>query len=183
MKAAVLCLVLLQSVCGSGVPLFQVGLAPIAQKAVGMSLASINGQSTGVNLYRVTHSSVKKVVPVGMNTYDLMLNFGIRETVCPKASGSDPDKCNFKQGFFVSSASCSSRVRVSSELSELVSLTCSRADSSSSSSESNSGEVLGRQRGVNGQSPFGIGGPVNTPASRTTVNNHLGRNGLDNLLK
>ncbi|XP_061093032.1 secreted phosphoprotein 24-like [Conger conger] len=83
-------------------------------------------------------------------------------------------------GFFVATASCSSRVRVSSGLSELVSLRCSRSDSSSS--ESNSGEALRRLSGMSGQSHFGIGGPVNTPTQRTAVDNHLGGNGMDNFM-
>ncbi|KAG9349016.1 hypothetical protein JZ751_029334 [Albula glossodonta] len=141
MKLAVLCLALLQSLSCSGFPLYQHDLAPTAQQAITMSLAQVNKQSTGANLYRVHHSSIKRVVTVGMNMYDLLLNFGIRETVCPKASGSDPNTCDFKLGFFVSTASCSSRVRVSSELSEIISLRCSRSTSSSSSSESNSREV------------------------------------------
>ncbi|XP_061092101.1 secreted phosphoprotein 24-like isoform X1 [Conger conger] len=184
MKVAILSLVLLQCLCCSGRPPLQVDLAPAVQKAASMSLARVNTQSSGANLYRITHSSLKKVIPVGINAHDLMLNFRIRETVCPKASDTDPEKCNFKLGFFVATASCSSRVRVSSGLSELVSLRCSRSDSSSSSSESNSGEALRWLSGMSGQSHFGIGaGPVNTPTQRTAVDNHLGGNGMDNFMQ
>uniref|UniRef100_A0A0E9XSG9 Secreted phosphoprotein 24 n=2 Tax=Anguilla anguilla TaxID=7936 RepID=A0A0E9XSG9_ANGAN len=185
MKVTILCLVLLQCLCCSGRPRLNFDLAPVAEKAVRMALARVNDQSASANLYGITQSSVQKVIPFGMNIYDLKLKFGIKETVCPKASESDPEKCQFKQGFFVPTASCSSRVRVNSELSELVSLTCSRAgsSSSSSSSESNSGEVLSRLSGTNRQNNFGMGDPVNSPIRRTVVDNRLDGNGLDNFME
>ncbi|KAJ8255183.1 hypothetical protein GJAV_G00201970 [Gymnothorax javanicus] len=182
MKVAILCLVLLQCLCCFGLPSFKLDLALIGPKALHMSLDRINTQSTSANLYGITHSSIKKVILLGTNAYDLMLNFGIRETVCLKVSETNPEKCDFKQGFFVSSASCSSRVRVSSGLSELIALTCSRSDSSSSSSESNSGEALGTLSGMNGQNLFGIGGTVNTPTKKKE-DNRLRGNGLSNFLE
>ena len=42
-----------------------------------------------------------QVVPLGLNTYDLMMNFGIKETDCLKSSGEDPQRCAFRVGFFV----------------------------------------------------------------------------------
>ncbi|KAG7463972.1 hypothetical protein MATL_G00182340 [Megalops atlanticus] len=164
MKLTVICLILLQFVCSSGLPLFPFDLSPLAERALNMSLARVNGQSTGLNLFRVTRSSVKRVIPVGMNMYDIMLNFGIRETVCPKSSGSDPIHCPFSQGYFVPTATCTSRVRLSGELSEILSLRCGRAGSSSSSSESSSGELMSMSMlGMNGQHGFLNKAPVTPP--------------------
>lgn len=44
---------------------------------------------------------VCQVVPVGLNTADLLMVFGIKETECATASGSDPQTCAFRPGFFV----------------------------------------------------------------------------------
>lgn len=38
---------------------------------------------------------------MGLNTVDLLMTFGIKETECPKASTSDPQTCAFRPGFFV----------------------------------------------------------------------------------
>ncbi|KAJ8383956.1 hypothetical protein AAFF_G00213250 [Aldrovandia affinis] len=159
-----------------------VDLAPVARRAVGTSLTLVNARSTGVNLYRVTDGSIKRVIPVGVNMYDLMLKFGIKETVCPKASGSDPEKCDFR--LFASKASCSTRVRVSTDQSEVIALSCSKSASfsSSSSSESNSREIGGV---MNGQNHFGIGGPAPTspPLVLDSKARRPGGNSLSNFLK
>lgn len=46
-------------------------------------------------------SLVRQVIPLGANTVDLMMKFDIKETDCTKASGSDPQTCAFRSGFFV----------------------------------------------------------------------------------
>ncbi|XP_036400874.1 secreted phosphoprotein 24-like [Megalops cyprinoides] len=183
MKPAVICLILLQLVCSSGLPLFQFDLSPLAERALNTSLTRVNGQSTGLNLFRVTRSSVKRVIPVAMNVYDIMLNFGIRETVCPKSSGSDPNQCPFSPGFFVPKATCASRVRLSADVSEILSLRCGRAGSSSSSSESSSGELMSmRMMGTNGQHGFLDRAPA--PAAPTFApRNSFARNDLSNFLE
>lgn len=38
---------------------------------------------------------------MGLNTVDLLMTFGIRETECLKSSRSDPQTCAFRPGFFV----------------------------------------------------------------------------------
>ena len=42
-----------------------------------------------------------QVIPVALNTADLLMKFGIKETECAKADGGDPQTCAFKPGFFV----------------------------------------------------------------------------------
>lgn len=46
-------------------------------------------------------SHVFQVIPMGLNTVDLLMTFGIKETECLKASASDPQTCAFRPGFFV----------------------------------------------------------------------------------
>lgn len=55
-------------------------------------------------------SLVRQVIPLGANTVDLMMKFDIKETDCAKASGSDPQTCAFRSGFFVVRDSMSSGV-------------------------------------------------------------------------
>lgn len=38
---------------------------------------------------------------MGLNTADLLMAFGIKETECVKASGNNPQTCAFRPGFFV----------------------------------------------------------------------------------
>lgn len=52
-----------------------------------------------VGLWQMSH--VFQVIPMGLNTVDLLMTFGIKETECPKASASDPQTCAFRPGFFV----------------------------------------------------------------------------------
>ncbi|XP_041935908.1 secreted phosphoprotein 24 [Alosa sapidissima] len=160
MKVAAVSLVLILSLGASAFPLLQWDLAPQADKAIQMSLDQVNAQYGRDRLFRLTKGSVKKVVPLGMNTHDLMMNFAVRETDCLKISGADPLNCNFRRGFFVAEASCYSRVRVSAESSKLVGLRCSQADSSSSSSESSEEMMMERTWVYN---PFAPREPVNPP--------------------
>uniref|UniRef100_A0A8C7FWT5 Secreted phosphoprotein 24 n=1 Tax=Oncorhynchus kisutch TaxID=8019 RepID=A0A8C7FWT5_ONCKI len=122
-----------------GLPLYQSELASTADKALDVTMTQVNNLYAGLRLYRVTRGSIKRVVPLGLNTYDLMMNFGIKETDCLKSSGEDPQRCAFRVGFFVPAASCTARVRVTAELTRVVSLNCGQ---DSSSSESSSEEAL-----------------------------------------
>ncbi|XP_012671890.2 secreted phosphoprotein 24 [Clupea harengus] len=157
MNVAAASLVLLLSLGASGFPLAQWNLAPLADKAIQMSLGQVNAQYGRQHLFRLTKGSVKRVVPMGMNTHDLLMNFAVRETDCLKTSGSDPLNCNFRRGFFVTGASCNSRVRVSGENAQLVTLRCSQ---DSSSSESSSEEV---GRGTWVYNPFAPREPTIAP--------------------
>ncbi|XP_059183534.1 secreted phosphoprotein 24 [Centropristis striata] len=85
-------------------------------------------------------------IPVGLNTLDLLMAFGIKETECVKASSSDPQTCAFRRGFFVPSFSCSSRVRISTTSAQVMSLRCGPDSSSSSSSSESSEETFSRGR-------------------------------------
>lgn len=63
----------------------------------------ITGSNLGdvllVGLWQMSH--VFQVIPMGLNTVDLLMTFGIKETECLKASASDPQTCAFRPGFFV----------------------------------------------------------------------------------
>ncbi|XP_034720664.1 secreted phosphoprotein 24 [Etheostoma cragini] len=135
MKLYVLLLALLQALGCSGITLYNSELELMANRGIAAALAEVNSVYAVSHRYRVTRASVQRVVPMGMNTADLLMVFGIKETECVKASTNDPQTCSFRSGFFVPSLSCSSRVRMSATLTQVVSLRCGR-DSSSSSSES-----------------------------------------------
>ncbi|XP_031148123.1 secreted phosphoprotein 24 [Sander lucioperca] len=134
MKFHVLLLALLQSLGCSGVPLYNSELEALANRGLGAALAEVNSVYAVNHLYRVTRGSVKRVIPVGMNTADLVMVFGIKETECVKASRNDPQTCAFRPGFFVPSLSCSSRVRMSATSTQVLSLRCGHDSSSSSES-------------------------------------------------
>ncbi|XP_047432104.1 secreted phosphoprotein 24 [Mugil cephalus] len=144
MRSCVLLLALLQSLGCTGAPLRNYELQSMADKGLGAAVAEVNSVYAVDHLYRVTRASVTKVIPRGLDTVDLMMPFGIKETECAKASGKDPQTCAFRPGFFVPSLSCSTWVRISSTSTQVVSLRCGH-DSSSSSSES-SEEVFSRRR-------------------------------------
>lgn len=44
---------------------------------------------------------ISQVIPLGLNTVDLLMTFSIKETECEKASRKDPQTCAFRAGFFV----------------------------------------------------------------------------------
>uniref|UniRef100_A0A4W5MNH4 Secreted phosphoprotein 24 n=1 Tax=Hucho hucho TaxID=62062 RepID=A0A4W5MNH4_9TELE len=113
----------------AGLPLYQSELASMADKALIVTMTQVNNLYAGLRLYRVTHGSILMsllfhVVPLGLNTYDLMMNFGIKESDCLKSSGEDPQRCSFR-GLLC-------------ELTQVVSLNCGQ-DSSSSESSSEEG--------------------------------------------
>uniref|UniRef100_A0A3B4VGZ3 Secreted phosphoprotein 24 n=1 Tax=Seriola dumerili TaxID=41447 RepID=A0A3B4VGZ3_SERDU len=82
-------------------PLQNSELESMATRGLEAALAEVNSVYAINHLYRVTRGSVTRVIPVGLNTVDLMMTFGIKETECGKASGSDPQTCAFRPGFFV----------------------------------------------------------------------------------
>ncbi|KAM6307460.1 secreted phosphoprotein 24 [Aegotheles albertisi] len=122
----------------SGFPVYDYEL-PVTEEALNASIARINSQSWGTNLYGVVRSHVTRVDMWNSDAYRLELQFSIRETVCAKASGRDPFTCDFKIGPFVSTAFCRSVVEVSGELISNVIVRCHR---DAYSSESMSSEEL-----------------------------------------
>uniref|UniRef100_A0A3Q3VXL0 Secreted phosphoprotein 24 n=1 Tax=Mola mola TaxID=94237 RepID=A0A3Q3VXL0_MOLML len=104
-----------------------------ASRGIRASLAQVNSVYNS-HLYRVTRGSVSRVIPLGPNSVELLLKFGIKETVCVKTSTQDPQTCAFRPGFFVPSSSCFSRVQLSPTSQQVISLRCSRDESSSSES-------------------------------------------------
>ncbi|KAF1371766.1 hypothetical protein PFLUV_G00272510 [Perca fluviatilis] len=160
MKFYVLLLALLQSLGCSGVPLYNSELESMANRGLGAALAEVNSVYAVNHLYRVTQGSVKRVIPMGMNT-DLLMVFGIKETECLKASTHDPQTCAFRPGFFVPSSSCYSRVRMSATSTQVLSLRCGHDSSSSSES---SEEKFSRER-----HPFTISFANRDPAPAPSV--------------
>ncbi|XP_031707669.1 secreted phosphoprotein 24 isoform X2 [Anarrhichthys ocellatus] len=142
MRSYALLLALLQSLGCSGIPLYNSELEALADRGLGAALAEVNSVYAANHLYRVTRGSVTRIIPMGLNTTDLLMVFGIKETECVKASRNNPQTCAFRPGFFVPSLSCSSRVRMSATSTQVVSLRCGDSSSSSSSSE----EMISRGR-------------------------------------
>ncbi|NXP72357.1 SPP24 protein, partial [Ramphastos sulfuratus] len=119
----------------SGFPVYDYEL-PVTEEALNASIARINSQSWGPNLYGVVKSHVTRVDTWNSDDYRLELQFSIRETVCTKASGRDPSTCDFKIGLFVPTAFCRSVVEVSGELISNIIVQCHRGTSSSESMSS-----------------------------------------------
>ncbi|NXA94143.1 SPP24 protein, partial [Melanocharis versteri] len=119
----------------SGFPAYDYDL-PVAKEALNASLARINSQSWGRNLYGIVRSRVMGMDMWDSDVYGLDLHFSIRETVCTKASGRDPSTCDFKTGPFVPTASCRSVVEVSGELIANITVRCHRSTFSSESMSS-----------------------------------------------
>ncbi|NXA13563.1 SPP24 protein, partial [Sapayoa aenigma] len=109
---------------------------PVMEEALNDSIARINSQSWGRNLYGIVRSHIMGVDLWDRDSYRLELHFSIRETVCPKASGRDPFTCAFKTGPFVPTASCRSVVEVSAEQVSSVTVWCHRGTFSSESMSS-----------------------------------------------
>ncbi|NXT01484.1 SPP24 protein, partial [Jacana jacana] len=109
---------------------------PVTEEALNASIARINSQSWGRNLYGVVRSHVTRVDMWNSDTYRLELQFSIRETVCTKASGRDPFTCDFQVGPFVPTAFCRSVVEVSGELISNIAVQCHHGTSSSESMSS-----------------------------------------------
>ncbi|CAG5932827.1 unnamed protein product [Menidia menidia] len=143
MKSSILLLALLLSLGCTGIPLYRSELQSMADKGLGAALAEVNSAYAVSNLFRASRATVKKVLPMGRNTTDMLMMFDIKETECAKATRKDPQTCAFRPGFFVSSYPCAARVRVSGVSTHLVSLRCGLVGSSSSES---SEEVFSRGR-------------------------------------
>ncbi|NXO03233.1 SPP24 protein, partial [Rhinopomastus cyanomelas] len=108
----------------------------VAEEALNASIARINAQSWGPNLYGVVRSHVGRVDMWGSDAYGLELQFSIRETVCAKHAGRDPSTCDFKFGPYVPTASCRSLVEVSGEEISSITVRCHRGTFSSESMSS-----------------------------------------------
>ncbi|NWR94361.1 SPP24 protein, partial [Furnarius figulus] len=134
MKIPIFVLTLSVFLC-SGFPAYDYEL-PVVEEALNASIARINSQSWGRNLYGVVRSHVMRVDMWSSDAYRLELHFSIRETVCSKASGRDPFTCAFKTGPYVPAASCRSVVDVSGELVANVIVRCHRGTFSSESMSS-----------------------------------------------
>ncbi|XP_056314769.1 secreted phosphoprotein 24 [Danio aesculapii] len=132
MRCCAFLYLLLQVLGGLGLPLFE--LSSKADDALQIALNEINAHYTRIHLYRVSKASVTKIVPLGMNTFDLYLKFGIRETECKRSSGLDPQGCMYRKGYFVAKAGCYMRVRTTQQSTRIIALRCTKADSSSSES-------------------------------------------------
>uniref|UniRef100_A0A665TZ63 Secreted phosphoprotein 24 n=1 Tax=Echeneis naucrates TaxID=173247 RepID=A0A665TZ63_ECHNA len=135
MKSYILLLAVLQVLRCSGAPNFNSELESMSNKGLDAALAEANSMYAVSRLYRVIQASVTRLIPVGLNTVDMMMSFAMKETECAKTSRTDPQTCAFRPGFFVPSLSCSSRVRVTATSAQVLAVRCGR-DSSSSSSES-----------------------------------------------
>ncbi|NWU92053.1 SPP24 protein, partial [Upupa epops] len=119
----------------SAFPVYDYELS-VTEEALNASIARINAQSWGINLYGVVRSHVTRVDMWNRDTYRLELQFSIRETVCTKHSGRDPSMCDFKFGPYVPTASCRSLVEVSGEVILNVTVRCHRGKFSSESMSS-----------------------------------------------
>ncbi|XP_009319049.1 PREDICTED: secreted phosphoprotein 24 [Pygoscelis adeliae] len=119
----------------SGFPVYDYEL-PVTEEALNASIARINSQSWGTNLYGVVRSHVTRIDMWNSDAYRLELQFSIRETVCTKASGRDPFTCDFKIGPFVPTTFCRSVVEVSGELISSIVVQCHHGTSSSESMSS-----------------------------------------------
>ncbi|XP_062236502.1 secreted phosphoprotein 24 [Platichthys flesus] len=139
MRSLVLLLVLLQTLGASGGRRHN---SERSNRGLAAAVAGLNSVYDASHLYRATRSSVKKVVPVGLNTDDLLMVFTVKETQCVNTSGSDPQTCAFQRGFHVPSFTCSSRVRVFPTSARVESLRCRKDSSSSSESSSSSSEEM-----------------------------------------
>ncbi|XP_027020056.2 uncharacterized protein LOC113654236 [Tachysurus fulvidraco] len=69
-----------------------------ADTAISASIAEMNERSLAFSLYRATYKDVIQIKQVDFNTYDLIINFGIRETMCLKPLTVSLDRCQFKWG-------------------------------------------------------------------------------------
>ncbi|KAK0146004.1 Secreted phosphoprotein 24 [Merluccius polli] len=146
MKWCILLLALLQSLGCFCFPIIS-NTMPMAEKALEASLTQFNTQRATTHLYRVNRATMKRVIPIGLETYDVLLKFDVKETQCLKNSGQDAQQCSFKMGFFVPTYTCSSRVRMTATSTQVVSLHCGHGSSSESGSSEEAGGA-GETRGA-----------------------------------
>ncbi|GAA6110181.1 secreted phosphoprotein 24-like [Tachysurus ichikawai] len=134
MRSALISFVFLQSHCITGWPvMLNINLA--ADTAISESIAEMNERSLTFSLYRATYKDVSQIKLVDFDTYDLIINFGIRETMCLKPLTVSLDRCQFKWGLSKPVHRCSSYVRVSGGVVSLMGMSCSVHAVSSSSEE------------------------------------------------
>ncbi|KAL2080905.1 hypothetical protein ACEWY4_022758 [Coilia grayii] len=138
-------LVLLQCACVFAIPLFRFSFRPVADMAQTVSLAELNRRTASPFLYAVNGRSVQQISEVGLNTFDIDLSLGFRETTCPRGGANHLGICLDMWSPSMVTGSCSSRVRVSRGYALLLSLHCV-IDSSSSESSSEEEGVLVRVR-------------------------------------
>ncbi|XP_052422102.1 secreted phosphoprotein 24 [Carassius gibelio] len=146
MTPAYILLFFFQCCCVSG----QLGydFSHLANLALKVSVDEVNRQSSNFNLHKPTSSVVRQITRGRDNTYDILLDFGIKETVCLKNTRRPFwSSCHFKQGQLVSKKLCSSLVRVGSISAAPLGISC-LADTAAfgSSSESSSEEVIIQRR-------------------------------------
>ncbi|XP_053352947.1 secreted phosphoprotein 24-like [Clarias gariepinus] len=132
-RSTLIMLIFLQCHCVSGWVLWNINLA--ADSALLASVAKMNERSLTYNLYRATYKAVSQIKLVDFNTYDLTLNFGVRETMCLKPLAVAPDRCQFKWSLYMPEHKCRSYVRVSGGFISLRGVSCSVHPVSSSSEE------------------------------------------------
>ncbi|KAG8432561.1 hypothetical protein GDO86_016990, partial [Hymenochirus boettgeri] len=106
--------------------------------ALDASLAQVNNEFWGVNLFRVKRSTVKLVnyLTDSKDDLDLTLEFGVRETICNKKTFRDPTTCNFKVGYVAMERSCTSYVQILEGQTRVLSIHCKMPSYSSSESSS-----------------------------------------------
>ncbi|KAL7865512.1 hypothetical protein SRHO_G00107590 [Serrasalmus rhombeus] len=155
MTSASVPLLLSACLCISGLPVVMDNLELLADLALRASVTQINDRSPSFNLYRATNQSVKQVKLVGFNTYEFILNFGLRQTVCLKHQPGFPDRCPFSLKLF-RSVQCSSYVRVSGDFISLLDLSCGPR-ALSSSSESSSEERIPQKAQMDRQRVYTLG--------------------------
>ncbi|XP_043104770.1 secreted phosphoprotein 24 [Puntigrus tetrazona] len=142
-------LLLFQCCCVSGQLVLRYNFSPLANLALKVSVDEVNRQSNSFNLHRPTNSVVQQITLGRDNRYDILLDFGTKETVCLKYTRSPyRNGCRFKQGHLASKKSCSSLVRVGSTSVAPLSISCTAETAAfGSSSESSSEEIIIQQTG------------------------------------
>nr|XP_014345848.1 PREDICTED: secreted phosphoprotein 24-like isoform X2 [Latimeria chalumnae] len=99
MNSVIFILLGIQVLYGSGLPTYDdYNRQPQAEAALNASLAKLNSFLRGPNLYGVTRSFLKASIPLGRDSYLLVIQFDVCETSCRKNSGKHPDECDFKFG-------------------------------------------------------------------------------------
>ncbi|XP_067299634.1 secreted phosphoprotein 24 [Pseudorasbora parva] len=145
MTSTFILLLFIQCCCVSGQLLMRYNFSPLADLALKVSFDEVNRQSRYFNLHRPNNRVVRQITLVRDNTYDVLLDFGIKETVCQKYTRRTyMDSCLFKRGRFASTKLCSSLVRIGSMFAAPLGISCiaNTAAALGSSSESSSEEVI-----------------------------------------
>ncbi|XP_014345847.1 secreted phosphoprotein 24-like [Latimeria chalumnae] len=155
MNSVIFILLGIQVLYGSGLPTYDdYNRQPQAEAALNASLAKLNSFLRGPNLYGVTRSFLKASIPLGRDSYLLVIQFDVCETSCRKNSGKHPDECDFKFGRYARSSRCTSIVHISGQEINRVTVDCSfSGDSSSESMSSSSEEMVSMGRGRSNRRP------------------------------